>query len=78
MKIRTHHRELYREVEGPRRVGYAISVIRTGAAAAANVNPKPIINLQMNIQPESSKNTEKKRYIDEKRTHLAPMNIPTE
>ena len=44
----TYHRALYKEVAGPRVDGYAISVIRTGAADAAKVNPNPIINLPKN------------------------------
>lgn len=42
----THQSVLYSDVAGPRCVGYAISVMRTGAAAAANVSPKPIKNLR--------------------------------
>lgn len=43
--IWSYHKELYNEVEAARKLGYAISVTSTGAAAAANVSPKPIMNL---------------------------------
>ena len=41
----TDHKVLYRDVTGARCDGYANSVTRTGAADAANVRPKPIMNL---------------------------------
>ena len=44
-KRSTHHRVLYSDVAGARCDGYATSVTSTGAAAAANVSPKPIRNL---------------------------------
>ncbi len=73
---------LYSDVAGARWVGYAISVTSTGAAAAANVSPKPIRNLHINKQMRRGPSRVSRRnelcWGEGHSPYRAPMNMPTE